>query len=385
MKKIFVVPLLILLSAASCGDQFKENLINQDRAEIIREADQYLSTTPRTVVHASSPRSEGGLHDFYSEGDYWWPDTTNLDGPYVRRDGQTNPDNFIAHRKFMREMSIIVPALVVAYDLTGDEKYAAHAMKHLNAWFADPETRMTPSLLYAQAIKGRVTGRGIGIIDTIHLVEVVQAILKLKELDYLAETSLADLKNWFREYLSWLTTHPYGIDERDHGNNHSTCWAMQVAQFARLVGDDDQLAFVREMFKTTLLPNQMSTEGSFPDELSRTKPYGYSLFNLDAFTMVCQIASNPSDNLYEFQTSDGKSIKLGLDYLYPFIETKTSWPLPDDIMYHDEWPMRHPLLLFGGIEYQRSEYLNQYLSLPRTSKVDEVLRNYFIRQGLLWI
>ena len=35
---------------------------------------------------------------------------------------------------------------------------------------------MNPHLLYAQAIKGRFTGRSIGIIDTLHLVEVARAI-----------------------------------------------------------------------------------------------------------------------------------------------------------------------------------------------------------------
>ena len=38
---------------------------------------------------------------------------------------------------------------------------------------------MTPALRYAQAIQGRVTGRGTGIIDTIHLVEVARALERL--------------------------------------------------------------------------------------------------------------------------------------------------------------------------------------------------------------
>ncbi len=34
---------------------------------------------------------------------------------------------------------------------------------------------MNPNLQYAQAIQGRFTGRGTGIIDTLHLVEVARA------------------------------------------------------------------------------------------------------------------------------------------------------------------------------------------------------------------
>ena len=49
-------------------------------------------------------------------------------------------------------------------------------MQHIRAWFINPDTQMNPNLLYAQAIKGVATGRGIGIIDTIHLIEVVQSL-----------------------------------------------------------------------------------------------------------------------------------------------------------------------------------------------------------------
>ena len=51
------------------------------------------------MTAAHSPRSAGGLHDFFSEGDYWWPDPKNPDGPYIQRDGMTNPDNFVEHRQ----------------------------------------------------------------------------------------------------------------------------------------------------------------------------------------------------------------------------------------------------------------------------------------------
>jgi hypothetical protein len=121
------------------------------------------------------------LHDFFSEGDYWWPDPQNPDGPYIQRDGMTNPNNFVDHRKYLMRLSVQVPALVAAWKLTGDERYARHAVKHLRAWFIDEKTKMNPNLQYAQAIHGRFTGRGIGIIDTIHLVEVARAIEWLKD------------------------------------------------------------------------------------------------------------------------------------------------------------------------------------------------------------
>jgi hypothetical protein len=37
-------------------------------------------------------------------------------------------------------------ALAAAYRVTGDERYAAAAVRHLHAWYVDPATRMNPDL-----------------------------------------------------------------------------------------------------------------------------------------------------------------------------------------------------------------------------------------------
>jgi hypothetical protein len=99
-----------------------------------------------------SERSKGGPHDYFSEGDYWWPDEKNPNAPYMRRDGFTNPANFDHHRKAMVRLSLLVPALAAAWELTGEKKYSDHAGKHLRAWFVDPSTKMNANLEYAQAI-----------------------------------------------------------------------------------------------------------------------------------------------------------------------------------------------------------------------------------------
>ncbi len=361
------------------------NLARVERERIISAADKYLLEEPVTVTATRCERSQGGLHDFYSEGDYWWPDPENPDGPYIRKDGQTNPDNFTAHRLDLINLSIWVPALVAAYKLTGDEKYADHALKHLLAWFVDPATLMNPNLMYGQAIMGRVTGRGIGIIDTLHLAEVARAIAVLEDLEYLEGSDLQGIKNWFARYLEWMTTHEYGIAERDNGNNHSTCWVVQVGAFASLGDDQEQLAFCRDMYRKTLLPDQMAVDGSFPRELARTKPYGYSLFNLDAMAMAVQILSTPEEDLWKFELEDGRSIGRGIEYMYPFMVDKSSWPLDPDVMYHDDWPVRHPFLLFGGLALNKPEYIELWQSLDPDPQVGEVIRNFPFRQPLLWI
>ncbi len=137
----------------------------------------YWDEKPVTPTASSCERSAGGVNDFYSEGDYWWPDPENPDGPYIQRDGMSNPGNFSDHRHAMIRMNRIVGAMASSYFLTGEDKYVENALKHLRAWFIDADTRMNPNMLYAQAIQGRVTGRGIGIIDGLHLAEVARSIL----------------------------------------------------------------------------------------------------------------------------------------------------------------------------------------------------------------
>src|SRR6266849_4995559 len=208
-----------------------------DKRRILAAAEKYLKEKPITVTAAHSPRSAGDQHDYFSEGDYWWPDPKNPDGPYIQRDGETNPDNFDDHRKAMRRLSLIVPALTAAWKITGQGKYADAAVVHLRAWFVDESTRMNPSLLYSQAIKGRFTGRGTGVIDTIHLVEVARAATLLGK-SLTAARQIADVRGWFADYIQWLSNHEYGKAERDAANNHGTCYVMQVAEFARFTGNE---------------------------------------------------------------------------------------------------------------------------------------------------
>jgi hypothetical protein len=384
MSFYLTILFLLLLSGTASAQQSNFDVARIDRARVIKAANQYLKEQPITITASTSPRSAGGIHDFFSEGDYWWPDPTNPDGPYIQRDGMTNPNNFVDHRRYLMRVSVQVPALAAAWKLTKDERYAKQAVKHLRAWFIDEKTRMKPSLQFAQAIHGRFTGRGIGVIDTIHLVEVSRAIEILKDSSSLNTNDLGGVIQWFIEYLQWMTTSKNGIDEREAKNNHGTCWVMQVAAFAELVGNQELIAYCRNRFKTVLVPNQIAVNGSFPEELRRTKPYGYSLFNLDAMATICELLSTPNDNLWTFTTSDGRGISKAVEYMYPFIKNKKSWPLKPDVMYDSEWPMRQASLLFAGRELGRPEYVELWKTLPADSKVEEVIRNFFIRQPVLW-
>lgn len=352
--------------------------------EILKDAAWAMQQQPVTITASYSPRSAGGRHDFFSEADYFWPDPQHPDGPYINRDGLTNPGNFVEHRKAMIRLSKVLGALASAYRITGDEKYVRHAILHLRAWFINPETMMNPNLQYAQAIKGKFTGRNYGIIDSIHLMEVAQGILIMENAKVFDKQTATRIKNWFAEYITWLNTSKPGMQEKNVKNNHATCWAMQVASFAKLCEDEPMLDSLRIRYKTVLLPGQMAVDGSFPLELARTKPYGYSIFNLDAMAMLCQILSTQNDNLWNYETPDGKSIKKGIAYLYPFIRDKSKWPLAPDVMYWNNWPVAQPFLIFGANAYHNNEWFEAWAKLDHEPDVEEVIRNLPVRNPIIW-
>ena len=357
-----------------------------EQARVLRAADAFLAEPPVTITAFRAEQSAGGIHDYFSQADYSWPDPARPDGlPYVNRDGWSNPDTFGRHRWAMVRLSRGVGALGAAFKITGDRKYADAAVRHLRAWFVDPATRMNPSLLYSQAILGSVTGRGVGIIDTIHLIEVSAALEVMSARGAIGAADAAPIKAWFRGYLTWLTTSEYGIDERERGNNHGTCWVMQVAAFARMLGDQEQLAYCRTRYKTWLLPTQMFQDGSFPLEMRRTKPYGYALFQLDQLATVAQILSTPADNLWTFTLADGRSLKKAVEFMYPFIADKSRWRLPPDVMYFEYWPVRHASLVFAGLAYREAKYIDLWQRLPADPVMTEIQRNMPVRYPSLWV
>ena len=356
-----------------------------ERSRVLRAAQQYLRQTPQTITSAPASRSAGGLHDYFSEGDYWWPDPKNPSGPYIRRDGESNPANFTAHRDLLIRLSVQMPALTAAWLLTKKRIYADHAVAHLRAWFIDPATRMNPNLEYAQAIHGVDTGRSIGIIDTLHLVEVAQAALVLERTAAINSSDQQGVRTWFSDYLNWITGSDRGHEERDQKNNHGSCWLLQSSGFAAYTGDQSTLVYCRDRLRSKLFPEQLAADGSFPLELARTKPYSYSLFNLDVLGMSARVLSTASDNLWTFRLPDGRGLEASFRFMLPFIASKNSWPYRPDVEYFDDLPVRQPSLLFAGLAYSQPDSLSLWKRLDPDPTVPEIIRNHPIRQPLLWM
>jgi|SRR5208282_1729647 len=357
-----------------------------DHARILKAAGNALKLEPITITQYHAKLSEGGPNDFYSNGDYWWPNPDTTNGlPYVNHDGESNPDNFNRHRECIWQLRTAVAALGAAYKITGDDRYVKKAVEWLRVFFLDPKTRMNPNLQYAQAIPGVSAGRGTGIIDTLHLIEVPQAIEAMEKSPAFPPEVLAGLKQWFRDYAEWMTTSKNGHDEANASNNHAVAFWLQVAVFSQFIGDEAKLAECRQQFKEVFVPKQMAPDGSFPRELARTKPYGYSIFQLDNMATLCQVLSTTNDNLWTFTRPDGRGIRKAVEFLYPYLADKSKWPHQPDVQAWAGWPAREPCLLFAGLAFDEQKYLDLWRKLPADPANEEVRRNIAITQPILWV
>lgn len=345
-------------------------------------ADSVLQQKIIPITHARTHFSPGTANEFYSEADYWWPSAEAPDGPYVSRDGLSNPDCFNRHRKLMIRMSCQVAALALACRRYRDQRYLDGCAAILRTWFIDPASAMRPHLNYAQAIRGRCPGRSYGVIDSIHLAEVALSA-KLLENDLPAPVT-AGVRCWFEAYLAWLVDGEPGRTERCAHNNHAVCWYMQAAAFAVLTGDRALLAELRRDFREILLL-QMAPDGSFPMELRRSKPYSYSLFILEALSGLAALLGRDDENFFLTAGPGGRRLADGVAFLYPYIKDKSSWPYGEDAQYDRCWPARQSALYLAAQFTGRTEYMALWQQLVTRWNCFELIRNFPIRNPRLWL
>lgn len=179
-----------------------------------------------------------------------------------------------------------------------------------------------------------------------------------------------------------------GVKEMNNANNHSIAYFVQLASFAKFTHQERLLQFCRARFENVLLPGQMTNDGSFPRELKRTKPYGYSIFQADNLATLCVLLSTTNEDLWKFKLPDGRTPKQAVDFIYPYLADKNKW-LADgrgkDVMHWDDWPVRQPCLLFAYAESGDKRFFDLWKKLNADPVDLEVRRNMAITQPLLWV
>jgi hypothetical protein len=292
-----------------------------------REARSALKTKIESVVTKQATPPSGDKHDYMSQAPYFWPDPTKKDGlPYIRKDGERNPEikRFPDH-DLMDRMISTVEKVAIGYYATANEEYAKRAAEVLRLWFVDPATKMNPNLDFGQAIPGVNTGRGIGIIETRGLSRVVDAIGLLEGSKSWSTKDQGDLEAWFAKYLYWLQTSKNGLDEAQSKNNHGTYYDVQVASLALFVRKDALAKTTLENAKSKRIAVQIEPDGKQPLELERTKSFSYSTMNLQGLVTLAALGDAAGVDLWSFQTKDGRGIRKAIDYLYPFAVGEAKW------------------------------------------------------------
>lgn len=295
-------------------------------------ADAALTRAPYTVVNKTMTPASGDKHDYMSMGPYWWPDRSKPRGlPYIRRDGQFNPEReteaFDVTR--LENMSQDVQALALAHYFTGDPRYAAKAGEMLRVWFLDPATRMNPNLNHGQAVPGRVSGRAEGVIDAHRLMRVVEAAGLLEPTGALTEDENEALQAWFEELVQWMATSPIGREERAAENNHGLYYDTLITHFALFAGLDDVAKAVTERAKTRRLAAQIDPDGSFPRELTRTRSLHYSTWTLTAAFDLADEARCVGVDLWNYKSEDGRSLRAAVEFLAPWAGREQEWRWPE--------------------------------------------------------
>ena len=235
-------------------------------ADKIVKKGKFYSVMDKKIVPPS-----GDKHDYMSQAPYWWADSTKPNGlPYIRRDGERNPElNKISDHEEMGNLIADCETAALAYFFSKEERYAQHAAHLMKTWFLDKETRQNPHLNFGQGIPGINTGRGIGIIETRDLYRVIDAAILLRGSKNWSNDNHNALKKWFSDYLTWLIESPIGKDESDEHNNHGTHYDVQIIAFA-LFTEQPELAQKQIEVSKQRIASQLKPDGSQPHELART-------------------------------------------------------------------------------------------------------------------
>ena len=318
--------------------------------KLIASANKILAYKPVSVMDKVDMPPSGNKHDYVSLAPYWWPNPNTPNGlPYIRKDGEINPEvkNY-PDKQSMPRLCGNIYLLGIAYYLSGNEQYAQKVNELMTVWFLDTATLMNPNLNFAQYIKGVNSGRGIGIIDTRHFVYALESIQLIKGSSNWDDQKNNATKKWFAHFLHWLQTSENGLEEMKADNNHGVWYDFQCLGIALYLDSND---LAKKIINRSLqrLDEQSNSEHFFPLELARTNSLHYSVFNLVAFSSIAQLAEKVGVNFWEKETVHQHSLKKSYTALLPYIKKEKTWTGTEITPYYVEEAFN--LLLHASEKY----------------------------------
>ena len=333
--------------------------------KLLTAADAMLEEGPFAVTEKTKLPPSGNPHDYASYSRYWWPDPTKKDGlPYIRRDGETNPQSQsldASDRQRIGALGENTETLGLAYYFSGEEKYAKKASQLLRVWFLDPETRMNPNLNHAQCRPGHNTGSKSGVLDGRLMLKAFEASLLIGDSNALSAEEKQGLKNWAEEYFDWLTNNQMALKEAASKNNHGSYYDLQVIYLALFIEKEEQAKNIAQNFYANRVLKQIQPDGTMPEEIARTRPLFYSIYNLHAMFLVAHLAKKVEADIWKANDPSSR-LSAGLDFLVPYAHAEKSWPSPE-VGEVDRMAL-FPILLMANRAYPSKDYIQFIDDLP---------------------
>ncbi len=287
-----------------------------------------------SVIDKHHPAPSGSAHDYVSLAKYWWPDEERPDGlPYVRRDGQVNPECFSDAYDVVRLGAFAdgVLALAVCGYLLGERDWLDAARERIDRWLVAPETRQSPHFTYAQQVPGRASARGAATIEARRLAYVCDAVRILEVEGALDAADREALQLWYSDLLGWLQGSAIGRAAAEADNNISVWYHLQLLVFAEFTGNRDVTARVARR-AAEIIRTQVQPDGSMPAEAVRQNPVDYLAFGYVGFAMLARVASRSGVDLWDTSAADGRGLSAAHDWLVSLSRTPpgpAAGPVPD--------------------------------------------------------
>lgn len=273
--------------------------VAEDSITILQKANTYMQA-PIPVVTEKVKRFSNNKHNYESLSTYFWENPEDVNGSWIYRDGERNPERLKFDGDKINQLSYHCKYFSQAYSLTHDEQFKKRYNQEVYYWFLRPSTKMLPNMEYAQIVVNRDNNLGtyIGIIDGYVLIDVVNSIDLMRQEKAINTIRYRQLQRWFRQFSEWLLTSENGKKQAAAANNLSIAYDVMLCRFMLFTGDIEGMHRIGREFLQRRVLQQIAPDGSQPIEERRAQPIHYSLYNLQHIYDMCALQQQTGLDIY---------------------------------------------------------------------------------------